>query len=307
MSLPSPSHRRLVLVTGATGTVGSAVVATLAKTKRYEIHALVRRPIVAQERIVPRLLDLTTPDFHEPLRDTEYDFIVHCAQPRYDQGLGTTGQDFDLRVVQGLERLCTPKTKRLIYTSGVWIYGHQLAGQQINESSPLHPISYATDRLRTLQYLRTQSPHPWVEAVLPSLVYGATGPFQNICDTLIAGSALVVDDESILWSVIEQADVGGAYLRLMESTYPERSFVMAELEPVPIIQLYRLIAAELAVPFQGTAKEKLARAVRKEDLEVMTMSQPVDSSLFRSRTGWQSRHEFGRRAKELVKQRAPGL
>jgi nucleoside-diphosphate-sugar epimerase len=291
---------RTVLVTGATGTVGGAVVDALAASGRYQIHAVVRRPASERERIVLRKTDLSQPGFSNALNDIEYDFIIHCAQPRTDPELTSTGENFDLRVVRELERLCTSKTRRLLYTSGVWVYGHQPAGQRIRETSPMNPISRGADRLRTLNYLRVQSPCPWVEIVLPSLVYG-NETILNLRGGLLSGAAKTVDDESILWSLIEQSDAGQAYLRLLEANDSERLFVLAEPDPLPVVQLYRMVADELGISFRGTPAKVLARSIPTPDLEAMTISQPVDSSLFRQRTGWRNRHVFRDRYKDLLK------
>jgi nucleoside-diphosphate-sugar epimerase len=299
MSAPT-ANVRTVLVTGATGTVGGAVVDALAASGRYIIHAVVRRPLPDRGSIVLRIADLSLPGFSAALNDTEYDFIIHCAQPRIDREPTSPGEDFDLRVVRELERLCTSKTQRLLYTSGVWVYGHQPAGQRIRETSLLNPIRHAIGRLRTLNYLRAQSPYPWVEIVLPSLVYG-NKTILNLRAGLLSGAAAVIDDESILWSLIERADAGQAYLRLLEANDSERLFVVAEQEPLPVVQLYLMVADGLGLSFRGTPLEVLARSIPAPDLEVMSISQPVDSSLFRSRTGWRNRHVFRDRCKDFLK------
>lgn len=282
--------RPAILLTGATGMVGGAVVRTLAANERYEVHAVARNLATAPAGVVARRVDLNDPGFSRKLADTEYDAIIHCAQPRADERRGAA-DDFDLKVVRGLEALCTTGTRRLLYTSGVWIYGHQPPGHVIREDSPLRPITHAKDRLRTLSHLRHASGHRWVEVVLPSLVYGR-GPLRATADGVQSGAAMVLDDESIGWSLIEQTDAGEAYRCLLEANYRERIFLVAEVDLVPIIRLHRLIADHLSVPFAGVSRERLQRALSKEDFETVTVNQPVDSSLIRRRTGWRNRHVF---------------
>ena len=292
--------RARVLLTGSTGTVGGAVLDALLKSGLYEVRTTVRHPLPFPPQADQRVVDLNDPRFPDRLADTEYDAIIHCAQPRYGEALGATGEPFDLTVVKGLERLATAKTRRLIYTSGVWIYGHQAEGEVIRESSPVQPVSYAVDRLQTLDHVRNSGRATWIEAILPSLVYGASGPFIAICDAIRAGHAHAIDDPSIRWSLIEQTDLGRAYRCLLKRNFKETAFLIAEKQALSIVELHKLLAGELDVPFAGTPKAELRGLVSAAEFEVMTMNQPVDSSLFRRVTGWKNRHVFADRFRELV-------
>lgn len=281
-----------VLVTGATGTVGSAILECLAGDPTYEVHAVVRKHLAPKPRVVWRVLDLDDPLFPRQLADVEYDSIIHAAQPRnWSNGLSES-ETFDIRVIRGLESLCTKRTRRLIYTGGVWVYGHQEEGATIDEMSSLRPVSYAVKRMKTLEYLRQRSQCAWIEVALPSFVYGSVGPLQDLCGGLRSGSSLVLDDRSILWSLVERTDVGDAYRLLIECEYAERVFLVAEPQSLSVVDIHERVAAKLQVPFVPISMAAAAARVRAEDLEIMTISQPVNSTLFRARTGWRPKHSF---------------
>ncbi len=288
-----------VLVTGATGTVGSAVVERIARDPSYEVHAVVRKPVRLPSAVCQRLVDLQDCRFPGLLADTEYDAIVHAAQPRdwSDDRLDT--ELFDIKVIHGLESLCSAHT-RLIYTGGVWVYGHQRDGVVITESSPLRPAVYARARVKAIEYLREKSPKCWVQVMLPSLVYGSVGPLLGLCDGLRRQSVTVADDTSILWSLIERTDVGEAYYLLLEREYSEREYVLAEPEPLPVVSVYSIVAAELGVSFRPVSRHQASLQVGANDMEVMMMSQPVSAGLFFGRMGWYPKHRFASSVSHLI-------
>ncbi len=127
-------QRQRFLVTGATGTVGGAVVAELLQSDAYEVHAVVRRPMPDHPRLVQRQLDLARAGFSAALAGTEFDAIIHAAQPRWSES--TAAESFDLDVVRELERCQSARTHRLLYTSGVWLHGHQPPERNIDEHTP---------------------------------------------------------------------------------------------------------------------------------------------------------------------------
>jgi nucleoside-diphosphate-sugar epimerase len=276
-------HNR-ILLTGSTGTVGSAVLELLALNPRFEVHTIVRRPQAVAGRWIEHVLDLAKDDFVSPLSSLDFDFIIDCAQPRYEES--GTWEQFGVAYIKKLESLCSSRTKRLIHTGGVWVYGNQLPGRLINEESPLNPLAYARPSLPILDHLNRSSRLPWVQLCPPSIVYGSQGPLLGIRDAVLKGVAVVIDDPSIECSVIERTDLARAYLALMEGSFPERLFMVAEPAPVSRLNLYGLAAKALHVPFSPRTREAVASELSKEDFEVASANQPVDSTLVRKLTNW---------------------
>ncbi len=286
-----------VLVTGATGTVGGAVIGRLARNPAFEVHAVVRRLAALPGSVHQIVLDLDAPGFGRSLQGTTYHGIVHAAQPR--DWAHASSETFDLRVIRELESVAD-RTTRLIYTGGVWVYGHQRSFERITESSPLSPLTYAIGRRESLEYLRRRSPHRWVEVALPSLVYGSVGPLRGMGESLRAGTARVVADPSILWSVIERLDVAEAYELLLLRDYRETVFVLAEPIPIPALRVYQQVAQCLGIAIEGQSAADLAECVEPRDLEVLTANQPVNASLFFERMEWKPKFSFETRIGELV-------
>lgn len=294
--------RQTVLLTGASGTVGGAVRAALLEHGCYLVHAIARTPLPAHPRLTVHALDLAAADFADALFHHDYDAIIHAAQPRAGESYVTAnGEDFDLHVVRQLERVRSPRTKRWLYTSGVWIYGHQTADEAIRETSPFRPFTAAGSRVGVIEHLRNPATPPWVEVVLPSLVYGPGGTLGELARGICRGDAQVIDEPDIHWSLIAEADVGRLYRQLLDQDYTERCFVAAEPESVAICNVHARIAAALHVPFQPLPRERLRAGVSDETFALKTGHQPVDSRLVRERIGWTPRQDFRRDLPELIR------
>jgi nucleoside-diphosphate-sugar epimerase len=291
-----PSFR--VLLTGSTGTVGSAVLELLAADSRFEVHTIVRRPQGSGGRWVEHVFDLSRDDFVGPVSRLEFDYIIDCAQPRYDEA--GTWVHFGVDHLQKLEALCTRRTKRLIHTGGVWVFGNQPAGTSIDERTPLNPFVYARPGIPTLAHVVRPSGFPWVQLCLPSIVYGSRGPLVGIKDAVVRGASMVIDDPSIECSVIERTDLARAYLAVIEAGFAERLFVVAEPAAVPRLLLYGSVAEILGVPFSGKPRDAVSKGLSKEEFEVASASQPVNSRLIRMRTSWSNKFTFRTDVRNLL-------
>ena len=291
-----PSFR--VLLTGRTGTVGSAVLELLAADSRFEVHTIVRRPQGSGGRWVEHVFDLSRDDFIGPLSHLEFDYIIDCAQPRYEEA--GTWEYFGVEHLQKLEALCTERTRRLVHTGGVWVFGNQPAGSSIDEGTPLNPLGYARPGVPTLAHVVRPSRFPWVQLCLPSIVYGTRGPLVGIKDAVVRGASMVIDDPSIECSVIERTDLAGAYLAVLEASFAERFFVVAEPAAVPRLSLYGIVAEILGVPFSAKPRDAVSIGLSKEEFEVASASQPVDSRLIRMRTSWSNRFTFRTDVRSLL-------
>lgn len=283
--------RKRALIVGSTGTVGSAATEALVESERFEVHAVARQHTHSPDGIIPHEINLKTASIAKELSAIEFDYIVDCAQPRYVEG---DFEDFGVKHLMNLEALCTQRTQRLIYSSGVWIYGHQQANCRIHERTTHTPFKYALPRMPIIDYLRNSSKYPWVQMILPSFIYGSVGPLQDTISRIRKDSAVVIDDDSIAWSVIERSDLGKAYLAVLENASPSSEYVLAEHEAIPIGKFHECIANALGKSIKRESALKLRELLSEEDFEIATSSQPVDSSLVRRELGWNNKRRFYR-------------
>jgi len=130
-----------VFLTGATGTIGSAILEVFASTNEFSVDCLQRRPDSrAQiESLGGTFLlgDMTDTDsFHRVIGRKDYSYIIHAAQAHFGEHPASTIHAMDVQAVANLERLRSAATKLMVYTSGVWIFGHQKEEVRKSETTP---------------------------------------------------------------------------------------------------------------------------------------------------------------------------
>jgi len=295
-----------VLLTGSSGSVGSGVLEALVADGGFVVDCLVRggAAAAAAEARGGRVVtgDMTDDARFDDLRGKhDYEFIVHAAQASYRDHTPAEIDALERQAVRNLEKLCTPATRLMIFTSGVWMYGNGAGGAPITEATPWRPFALSRERNELLRELGTRREFPWAQLCPPSFVYGNFASTRQIVETLRQGGSIpVLDDESVWWSVIERLDLGRAFVALLRHGRPGDNFVVAEDEPVRVIAFYEAIAA--AVGRGCIVREPLEHAMRTRDpgwLEVARTSQPVDATRFKQRTGWQAREKFATSAPRI--------
>ncbi|HYP18365.1 MAG TPA: NAD-dependent epimerase/dehydratase family protein, partial [Opitutus sp.] len=233
-------NRARVFLTGASGTVGSAVLEALVAAGEFQADCLARRPqtFAAIEHAGGNVVrgDMTDADLFATLAaHSRYEFIVHTAQAHYRDHSAEEIDRCERLAVSNLEKLRGPHTRLMVLTSGVWSHGAGAEGGPITEETPLRPFAAAALRARWLHELAA-SEAPWVTFYLPSMVYGTTGPVAELVRALRDGRTVqVLDDASVRWSVIERGDLGRAYVALLRHGRAGEAFVIAEPEPVSVV------------------------------------------------------------------------
>lgn len=151
---------RKVLVTGATGFLGNAIVKELLRDDEFEVIAIGGRPedkvnpLPGHPRLSSYLLDdLFTLSF------TEVDTVINCAFARSnDSALLAQAFDFTEKLI---DRLVTLKVKSVINISSQGVYKRLPVGELSTEDSPIEPIDlysmakYASEKL----FLISAIPH----------------------------------------------------------------------------------------------------------------------------------------------------
>lgn len=234
-----------VLVTGATGFVGGAVVGAL-RERGHAVVGLVRNPTKANrlEAVGAQIAvgDMLEPDSYMHLVP-EVDAVVQAAQ------YGTSGR-IDRRTVErikeadetmslALARACIDHGKRLVYTSGCFNYGDRGA-HWITEETPFEPSPLGEGHAKiTTELLRLHASEGLDTVILsPGFVYGPGGMFkQSFVDTLDKGQLRVIGRGHNYWSSIHVDDLAAAFALALERAPSGATYNVVDDAPLTLREL----------------------------------------------------------------------
>jgi UDP-glucose 4-epimerase len=312
-----------VLITGATGNVGTSVLEALADEPAVEeIVGLARR---VPERQFPRTTfvsaDITQDDLTERFRDV--DAVVHLAwliQPGRDEATTHRAN------VTGSERVFSAAVRAgvsaIVYASSVGAYSPGPKDRMVDEAWPTEGIAssfYARHKAaveRLLDRLEREQPELRIVRMRPGLIFKAqaateirrlfAGPL--LPRTLLHPSLIPVvpDLPRLRFQAVHSLDVGEAYRAALISD-ARGAFNLAADPPLGPPELADVLKARrVPVPARVLrAGAALTYALRLQPTEPgwldMALAVPLmDSSRARSELGWTPQHRATDTLRELL-------
>ena len=203
-----------VLLTGATGYIGSAVLSAL-REAGHEVTALVRdQPDVAA--VAGRATSVVVGDMADhrlvSALAAEATAVVAAALPG-DETAGRADEAFVEAVLAAL-----PDEATLVRTGGMWVHG---SGSDITEATPLDPPSLVAWRPsldeRALKETRIRS-----LLVVPAIAYGHGGGVPNVVlgspvvDTAEGPALTLVGGGDQHWTSVHVDDLADLYVAVLE-------------------------------------------------------------------------------------------
>ena len=234
-----------VLVTGATGFVGSAVVSALLDAG-HAVTGLVRDPAKAQalEALGMRVAvgDMLEPATYTPLVK-EVDAVIQAAQ------LGVQGRmtrekvsrinHADERMTLALAEACIEHDKVLLYTNGCFGYGDH-GEAWITEETPFSPSPMGVGHAAVVERLTAFHARENLKVIIltAGFVYGPGGLFKtSFYDTLTKNQLRVFGAGRNFWSPVHVDDLAQAFVRALESSAYGENFNVVDDEPVRLRDL----------------------------------------------------------------------
>src|SRR6476469_6058698 len=277
-----------VVLTGATGFVGSHVLADLHK-HGHEVMALVRDDLqaeaVAARGATPAVVDLyDRPAVMAVLGDA--DGAIHTASPG-----DATSANLDTAVVDAVTGAFAGTGKPYLQISGLWIYG---ANPAITEASPINaPAMVAWKEPIERRVLGATGVRGAV--IVSSVAYGDGG--GGIPGLLLgsprddAGRLIMLGTGQQHWSTVHAADLADFFRRVLEDESAHGRYVIGNGVNPTVAELTQAAAvaagASGAVP--GSDDEARGR-LGDYFAEVLLLDQGTDAARARAELGWYPSH-----------------
>ncbi len=270
-----------ILVTGATGYIGSAVVDALTRAGHQALG--LARSDEARNKLAARGVQALVGDLADAsglaALTEQVDAVVWTAT--------TNSEAVDAPAVSAALQAMEGTRKRFVYTSGVWVHG-DTRGAVVDEESPLDAAELVAWRPAIEQRVLGT---PGVRGVVirPGIVYGRAGgiPMMLASSARDGGAARYVGTGENRWPVVFIEDLAQLYVRALEQA-PAGTVLVAVQGPSVQVKEIAAAASEgagarghtLAWPLEDARKQFGAFA------DALALDQQLTSRRAEQLLGW---------------------
>jgi nucleoside-diphosphate-sugar epimerase len=279
-----------VFITGATGYIGFNV-AMAYRRAGHSVWGLTRSEgkarTLARHEIVPVIGSMQKPDgWAAAARNCSV--LIHAAVDYQADTFALDKQTVEFLLSLGQQGR-RPKT--LIYTSGVWVYGHT-QGALVDETTPLNPPKLVARRPATEELvLKAAAVRGLV--IRPGCVYGYQGGLTGMWFAAAAKEKALtaVGDGSNRWTMVHADDLADAYLRAGESGLLGEVFNITDRSRCSVAEMVGAVARVTGYAGKITFIP-LAEAARTmgDFAECLALDQHADARKAVRLLGWQPKH-----------------
>lgn len=291
-----------VLVTGATGFVGSAITRALAR-QGHSVLALVRSPAKAEairaECVEPALGDMWQPSTYVPLV-ARVEAVIHAAQQlpsgRWSRRQISEMHRSDALMTRELALACLAQSKPLIYTSGALT--HRGRGDEwIDERTPARPCLLARGHAEMERELFTMHRERGLRVIVmsPTFVYGGGGLLKLTSDLLRQKQYRVIGNGQNYCSLVHVDDVADAYVLALARGRIGESYFLADGAPLRRREFVDRLSDAFDLPRVGHVPGWLVGLLMGFPMvEALSAPLRVRSTKAREELGWRPQFEsFG--------------
>ena len=277
-----------VALTGATGFIGSHVLAELQK-HGHEVTALVRddsqADIVATRGATPIVVDLyDRPAVVSALRTA--DGAVHTASPG-----DATSANLDAAVADAAIEAFVGTGKPYLQISGAWVYGNNLA---ISEESPMNAPALVAWRQPIERRVLDAADMRGV-VIVSGVAYGDGG--GGVPGVLLgsprddAGNLVMLGTGQQHWSTVHAADLADFFRRVLENDSARGYYVIGNGANSTVAELTEAAAVAVGAPGAVAGSDEEART-RLGDYfaEVLLLDQSTTAAKARTELDWHPSH-----------------
>ncbi len=281
--------KQRIFVTGATGYIGSAVAARLAR-KGHQVFGLTRHRDKAHTLeaagVVPVIGDLA--------KDREWaGALQNCDVAVHTAFEGENGAaDVDHAALEALRVASLDgRVRRVLYTSGLWVHGHGREGLA-DEQTPLAPLTLVQWRAAHEEIALDLAAHEVDVIILrPGMVYGEHRGILGgwFAEANESHTVTYPGDGSQHWSLVHRDDVADAYSLALEHGAAGERYLLADESRHTVKELAEAVAKATR---SKTVSWPAADLVRTHGAfgEVLLNDLIVSSAKARRELGWVPRH-----------------
>lgn len=276
-----------VLVTGATGYIGSAIAEAL-QASEHQVIGLARSDD-AVNKLESRNIQALHGDLHNPRSIAEavvqVDAVIHAASTN-DAEMPRTEH---LAVETILDAL-SGTGKPFIYTTGIWLLGN--TGNQVaTEDSPLAPTPLIAwqSQLEPL-VLNARDRNIRAIVIRPALVYGRGGGIIGMIVQTARQYGVVqyVGTGENRWTLIHVDDLAACYVAALENAKSGSMFIAADEQVMQLREIAQLASHAAGIPDQIQPWQlDEARAAMGAFADALALDQQVSGAKAKQVLKWQ--------------------
>lgn len=279
-----------VLVTGATGYVGSRVAARLVDCG-HRVYGVVRnteRSKALPPGVLPVVADLSQPEMLSEIARS-MDATMHLAFSGHG-GDWEVSVEMDRRAIAALAEAVAGTEKKLIVSNGTIFLGDSGSGR-LREDAPIiegHPAAIRGTATAQVRGYTTGNVFG-VEMRLASFVYGYGG--SVFLPVLLkaarsAGFAFYVDGGEARTSVVHVDAAAEAYVLALKNASAGSVFHIASEEEPSIRQIAEAVGAAVHLPVKSVSQEYAASMTDPFTAYFLTVNNRLQSLQARTELGW---------------------
>ena len=267
-----------VLVTGATGFIGSRLVEELIN-KGYDVTSLIRKRKEGNSKSNIIYGDLT--DERIDFKDLKFDCVFHLASHTPLEKNKKVLEKVNLEGTKKLFQEIKSITKSIIYISGLGVYG-ETGEAVIDESQNYNPnTNFVKIRLDAEKYLKDNSVEHKIDFAVVHFgdVYGPDGWFyEMLVKRLKKNTFRMPKGGNYYKGFVHVEDAVGSIIAILEKQAFGESFIIADSMPVSFKEFSNFTADQINAKHPGSVPVFLAKAVLGSDLiKLLTTSMKVSN------------------------------
>ncbi|QUC65214.1 NAD(P)-dependent oxidoreductase [Nitrosopumilus sp. K4] len=255
-----------ILVTGATGFIGSHLVEELLK-KQHHVESLIRKGKTGNPKSKTITGDIT--DKNMKLGDAKYDCVFHLASHTPLEKNKKTLQNVNLEGTKNLFNAINNNTKSFLYVSGMGVYG-ETGDKIVDETFPYSPnTEFVKTRLKAQEFLEKNCKELGIDFSVVHFgdVYGTKGWFYEfLIKRLLKNTFRLPKGGKYYKCFVHIDDAVGSLISILENNRFNERFNVVDSTHTKFNDFVNYTADSIGIKHPGNVPTFLVKALLGSDL-----------------------------------------